>query len=141
MESRFERACTANSGFPLASAVDSESDFIPEMLLSEGTGVRRIATGPAFASVEQTMSPHSIHVKFSQRWQRWIARSNVNGALYTVRGRSPSAVFHELCDLLHVPPDGWRVVMLGGGGFACERLPPARTLEPPSTVDTPCLSA
>lgn len=86
------------------------------------------------------MPARRIVIRFHGRKGYWHGTSVVKGTLYSVRGHNPNHVFNELCGLLHVPADRWRISTAAAGTFVCEELPSdAAASRPGSTADFPCV--
>lgn len=87
------------------------------------------------------MKRRSIQLEFHRDYARWHATTTVAGALYSVWGRHPKGVLADLCTMLHICGDRWRIVTLMRNKYCLEELPyEAPPTELPSTEDFPCLA-
>lgn len=80
------------------------------------------------------MSQQYMHLTHNRVGGYWEATSTVNGSLYRVCGPSASATFQEMCDVLKVPADRWRIKVVSPGAMRCEYIPPSARDE--STLST-----
>jgi len=68
------------------------------------------------------MAARRIELQFKPRDQCWHATTVVRGARYCVRGRNRNNVFFDLCRMLHLPADSWRIILLDDHHYICTEI-------------------